>query len=298
MTAASSTALGIDAGGSATRWVVVDAADAVLATGELAPIDGHLFVPEHLAQFRTVAAQLAQATARHAPASVVAGITGLTGDAPEARQAEAILADALGASRVRVEDDLWIGYHAAFAPGAGHVVYAGTGSVGLHIRADGSLLRVGGRGILIDDGGSAFWIGREGLNALYRRIDADEPQGTLGDALFAAIGGSDWNTVRAHVYGGGRTAIAMLALAVAQAADDPAAATILAQAGRELARLARDLVKRVGALPVVLQGRAADLHPSILANMRQAAGDLNIAKHTADAALAAAKLANQQGKRP
>ena len=292
------TALGIDAGGSATRYVVVDAANTVLASGALAPIDGHLFVPEHRARFEAVATQLAQATAAFAPQSIVAGITGLTGDAPEARQAEAIFTTALGATAVRVEDDLWIGYHAAFAPGAGHVVYAGTGSVGLHIRADGSLLRVGGRGILIDDGGSAFWIGREGLNALYRRIDAGDPPGALGEALFAAIGGADWNTVRAHVYSGGRTAVAMLALAVAAAADDPAAATILAQAGRELARLARDLVKRIGPLPVVLQGRAADLHPSILANMRQAAGDLNIAKHTADAALAAAKLANQQGKRP
>ncbi len=292
------TALGIDAGGSATRYVVVDAANTVLASGALAPIDGHLFVPEHRARFEAVAAELAQATAGFAPQSIVAGITGLTGDAPEARQAEAIFATALGATAVRVEDDLWIGYHAAFAPGAGHVVYAGTGSVGLHIRADGSLLRVGGRGILIDDGGSAFWIGREGLNALYRRIDAGDPPGALGEALFAAIGGADWNTVRAHVYSGGRTAVAMLALAVAAAADDPAAATILAQAGRELARLARDLVKRIGPLPVVLQGRAADLHPAILASMRQAVGDLQLTKHTADAALAAAKLANQQGKRP
>jgi len=292
------TALGIDAGGSATRYVVVDDTDTVLATGSLDSIDGHLFVSEHRARFEAVATQLAQATAAFAPQSIVAGITGLTGDAPEARQAEAIFAAALGATTVRVEDDLWIGYHAAFAPGAGHVVYAGTGSVGLHIRADGSLLRVGGRGILIDDGGSAFWIGREGLNALYRRIDAGAPPGALGAALFAAIGGSDWNIVRAHVYSGGRTAVAMLALAVAQAAEDPAAATILTQAGYELARLARDLTARIGVLPVVLQGRAADLHPSILAAMRQASGDLAITKHTADAAFAAAKLANQLGKRP
>ena len=100
------TALGIDAGGSATRYVVVDAANTVLASGALAPIDGHLFVPEHRARFEAVAAELAQATAGFAPQSIVAGITGLTGDAPEARQAEAIFATALGATAVRVEDDL------------------------------------------------------------------------------------------------------------------------------------------------------------------------------------------------
>ena len=287
--------LGIDAGGSATRWALVDDLGALVASGELAPIDGHLFIAEHRVKFETVVAQLAQAVAAFAPASVVAGITGLTGDSAEAREVEAILAAALGTPAVRVEDDLWIGYHAVFAPGEGHVVYAGTGSVGLHIRPDGRLLRVGGRGMLIDDGGSAFWIGREGLNALYRRIDAGTAPGGLGDALFAAIGGTDWNAVRAHVYGGGRNAVAMLARAVAQA-DDPAATAILRQAGRELARLALDLTHRVGPLPVVLQGRAADLHPAILASMRDTAADLDISRRTADAARTAAELAIKYGR--
>ena len=287
--------LGLDAGGSATRWTVVDGDDVVLAAGELASVDGHLFNPANRERFVAMATALAGATALLKPRAVVAGITGLTGDSPEAAAASEILAQALGISSVRVEDDLWIGYHAAFAPGAGHVVYAGTGSVGLHIKTDGSLIRVGGRGMLIDDGGSAFWIGREGLNTVYRRIDAGQAPGALGDALFAAIGGADWNAVRAYVYGGGRNAVAMLAISVA-GADDPGAAAILTLAGRELARLARDLVSRIGVLPVALQGRAASLHPTILASMRDAAPGLDIALHQADAALAAAKLAAGNGR--
>ena len=287
--------LGLDAGGSATRWTVVDRAGVVLGAGELAPVDGHLFNPANRARFVAMAAALADVTAKLAPDGVVAGITGLTGGSPEADTARDILAQALGVSSVLVEDDLWIGYHAAFAPGAGHVVYAGTGSVGLHIKADGNLVRVGGRGMLIDDGGSAFWIGREGLNTLYRRIDAGQAEGSLGAALYAAIGGTDWNAVRAYVYGGGRNAVAMLAMAVA-GADDPGAAAILGQAGRELARLGRDLVARIGVLPVVLQGRAASLHPAILTAMRDAAPGLDITLHQADAALAAAKLAARNGR--
>jgi glucosamine kinase len=287
--------LGLDAGGSATRWTVVDRAGVVLGAGELAPVDGHLFNPANRARFVAMAAALADVTAKLAPDGVVAGITGLTGGSPEADTARDILAQALGVSSVLVEDDLWIGYHAAFAPGAGHVVYAGTGSVGLHIKADGNLVRVGGRGMLIDDGGSAFWIGREGLNTLYRRIDAGQAEGSLGAALYAAIGGTDWNAVRAYVYGGGRNAVAMLAMAVA-VADDPGAAAILGQAGRELARLGRDLVARIGVLPVVLQGRAASLHPAILTAMRDAAPGLDITLHQADAALAAAKLAARNGR--
>jgi glucosamine kinase len=287
--------LGLDAGGSATRWTVVDRAGVVLGAGELAPVDGHLFNPANRARFVAMAAALADVTAKLAPDGVVAGITGLTGGSPEADTARDILAQSLGVSSVLVEDDLWIGYHAAFAPGAGHVVYAGTGSVGLHIKADGNLVRVGGRGMLIDDGGSAFWIGREGLNTLYRRIDAGQAEGSLGAALYAAIGGTDWNAVRAYVYGGGRNAVGMLAMAVA-GADDPGAAAILGLAGRELARLGRDLVARIGVLPVVLQGRAASLHPAILTAMRDAAPGLDITLHQADAALAAAKLAARNGR--
>ena len=287
--------LGLDAGGSATRWAVVDRAGVVQGAGELAPVDGHLFNAANRARFVAMAAALAEVTATLAPDAVVAGITGLTGGSPEADTARDILAQALGIASVRVEDDLWIGYHAAFAPGAGHVVYAGTGSVGLHIKTDGTLVRVGGRGMLIDDGGSAFWIGREGLNTLYRRIDAGQAEGALGAALYAAIGGADWNAVRAYVYGGGRTAVAMLAIAVA-GADDPGASAILAQAGHELARLGRDLVARIGVLPMALQGRAASLHPAILTAMRDAAPGLDITLHQADAALAAAKLAALNGR--
>ena len=287
--------LGLDAGGSATRWTVVDSDGVVLGAGALASVDGHLFNPANRDRFVAMATALADAIVPLTPQTMVAGITGLTGDSPEAAAATEILAQALGISSVQVEDDLWIGYHAAFAPGAGHVVYAGTGSVGLHIKPDGSLIRVGGRGMLIDDGGSAFWIGREGLNTVFRRIDAGQAPGVLGAALFAAIGGADWNAVRAYVYGGGRNAVAMLAMSVA-GVDDPGATAILAQAGRELARLGRDLVSRIGPLPVALQGRAASLHPTILAAMRDAAPGLDIEMHQADAALAAAKLAAGNGR--
>lgn len=284
--------VGIDAGGSATRWVLANG-DATLAAGELPAVNGHLFTPDSRTAFDSFAAALARALP-HPPAFVVAGITGLTGDAPEAALAGDILSAALHVPRARVivQDDLWIGYHAAFVPGEGIVVYAGTGSVGMHIRADGTIERAGGRGILIDDAGSAFWIGRQALDCVFRRIDAAAPRGPLGDALFAAMAAEDWNGVRAHVYGGGRTAVAMLALAVAEAAEaDPDALAILADAGDELARLACVLAARVGRLPVVLLGRAATLHPVIFQRLHAAAPGLDIRLEQADAALAAARLA-------
>lgn len=287
------TGLGIDAGGSATRWALCGADGSVIASGALASVNGHLFAADSRTRFEAFAEALA-ASLPGPPGAVVAGITGLAGDAPEAGLAAEILSAALGVSRaaVIVQDDLWIGYHAAFRPGEGIAVYAGTGSVGMHIRADGTIERAGGRGILIDDAGSAFWIGREALNLLFRRVDSGQAPGPMGAALFAAMGASDWNSIRAHVYGGGRTAVAMLALAVAEAAgEDPAAMALMQGAGRELARLATALVGRVGRLPVVVLGRAAGLHPAILEALLAAAPGLYIRMENADATLAAAGLA-------
>ena len=139
--------LGLDAGGSATRWTLCDAAGAVIAAGELAAVSGHLADPAARRRLEEVALDLRRALAGLArPGAVVAGITGLSAGSAEAAVAAAALASALGlpAGSVRVYEDSWIAYHAVFAPGAGHLVYAGTGSIGLHVRADGSVARVGG----------------------------------------------------------------------------------------------------------------------------------------------------------
>lgn len=291
--------LGIDAGGTAVRWAVCDRHGEPVAGDEAAAVTGHLFLPEARAGFEAFAGELGAAVADLRLGGLVAGITGLTGDSAEAAAARDILSAALrlDPAVIEVQDDLWIGYHAVFKPGQGHVVYSGTGSVGMHIRADGGVLRVGGRGVLIDDGGSAFGIGRAALALVYRRIDRGEDPGALGRALFAAVGGDDWNTMRAHVYGGGRTAVALLARAVAEVTEaDPAALAILRAAGEELAVLARALIAREGTRDVVLLGRAAGLHPEIARAMAAALPDVALRMAVTDAALAAARLACERAR--
>jgi N-acetylglucosamine kinase-like BadF-type ATPase len=288
------TGLGIDGGGSATRWALCNGAGAPLAAGEVPAASGLLFDAGARARLDAAAAALGAALAGlPAPDAVVAGITGLSAGSPEAEFAAAAIAEALGlpAARVRVREDTWIAYHGAFARGEGHMVYAGTGSVGLHVRVDGSTVRVGGRGMLIDDAGSAFWIGREALSMVWRRRDADPNwTSTLARALDAAIGDAGWEATRERVYGGGRGAVALLARAVA-GADDADARALFTRAGAELARLAQVLVARAGRKPVALVGRAAALHPLILSAMRAAAPRLEISRRELDAALAAARLA-------
>jgi N-acetylglucosamine kinase-like BadF-type ATPase len=292
------TGLGLDGGGSATRWALFSATG-LLASGELCGVSGHLHAPGQRDRFATMATGLRAAVAPFEKIdAVVAGITGMSPTIDEARVAASLLASSLDVppARIKMENDVSIAYHAAFAPGAGHLVYAGTGSMGTHIRADGTELRVGGRGMLIDDAGSAFWIGREALNRIFRAQDDDpDAGGALAGAVFAAIGDESWDGARAYIYNSGRDAVAQLARAVAAAAEagDEAALDLLREAGRELARLARALARRAGALPVALLGRAAGLHPVILDSMRAASSPLVVTRLTLDAAATAARLAYQ-----
>ncbi len=284
--------LGIDGGGSATRWALADSSGRIVASGEVPAVSGHLFNAPERERFAAAAGIIAAALPQPAT-DVIAGITGLSATAPAAVEAAAMLAGALGvqADRIAIRDDMWIAYHALFAPGAGHIVYAGTGSIGLHIAADRTTVRVGGRGMLVDDGGSAFWIGRRALDLVWRARDADPGFASpLASALDAAMGGAEWDVQRPYIYGGGRNAVAQLARAVA-AADDSMAREILGTAGGELARLARALVARAGDLPVALVGRAASLHPAVAAGFRAAAPAVRMRLANPDAAVAAARLA-------
>jgi N-acetylglucosamine kinase-like BadF-type ATPase len=287
------TGLGLDAGGSATRWALADAAGTIIAAGEVSAASGHLYGAEERERFERMATALCAAIGANPVQRVVAGITGIAASTPEAALAASVLARALGidAALVQIDDDMWIAYHAAFKPGEGHLVYCGSGSIGVHVAADGSVVRVGGRGMLIDDGGSAFWIGRKALELIWRRIDDDPAaRGKLAEEVFAVIGGESWDASRTYVYGGGRNAVAALAVAVARADDDDARAILFA-AGTELARLAHALVHRAGPRPVALAGRAARLHPAILEGVRAAAPEIDMRLTTIDSAAAAARLA-------
>lgn len=91
------------------------------------------------------------------------------------------------ARRVRVMGDLELARDAAFAGGPGLLLIAGTGSAALAKGAGGRVGRAGGRGPLLGDEGSAFWIGRRWLDGgpdsaalrLARRPDAVEKVAAL-----------------------------------------------------------------------------------------------------------------------
>ncbi len=267
---ASRVGLGIDAGGSATRWVLRrDGDEQPLASGEVGPASGHLFDPavreRSLASFARLITDVSK-VAR--PDCIAAGVTGLGAGTPPAMTYAGVLSEGLGTPPVAIAigDDMWIAYRALFAPGEGGLVYAGTGSVGYAIGKDGLALKVGGYGILIDDAGSGFWIAREAIRRILRARDEDPvAQSVLADLLYERVGGSGWPIIREAVYGSDRGAIAALAPVVARASDagDATAVAILSEAGVELARIGAVLARRGGFSQLALMGGAVGLHPVI-----------------------------------
>ncbi len=264
--------LGVDAGGTETRWALADSRGKIIAEGQ---VPGFSAIQVNDREVSFVAATL-EALARDVlavgrPARVHAGLTGFGSGGERLRS---LIASPLGLAiaDVNVGSDMETAYLDLFAPGEGYVVYAGTGSVAVFVDAQGELHRAGGRGTTIDDAGGGYWIAREALRAVWRAED-EHPgswrESPLATELFALIGGADYSFTRRYVYEGTRGDIGRLALAVVSAAGrDETAEAILCAAGGELARLARAMIGRYGMRPVVLSGRAAGMHPLIANAMR------------------------------
>jgi len=311
--------LGLDAGGTQTRWALADATGLLRGEGAVAGLSALLLGSESgraaLSQtLAEIAAALGAHTAHTAPGEsgaigvkgVVAGVTGFGDEHRAALHAHLAAAFGMHESAVRSMSDIELACKAAFPADDGIVVYAGTGSIAALIDASGTLQRAGGRGGVIDDAGGGHWIAREALCQVWRA--EDEAPGAwrasaLAQRVFDAIGGSDWAATRQWVYGASRGELGLLARAVAAAADDdPAALAILQQAGRELARLGHAMRQRCGPLPLALAGRVFDLHPVIEDSLRVALDDsdrtllplavqrLHLQAHHTAAVLAAAQV--------
>ncbi|MBF6593720.1 MAG: ATPase [Thermaceae bacterium] len=286
--------LGIDGGASSTKWVVMNDKGICVAEGQSDPLTGHLLEMKTRSQAFDALEKIVRQATHYDPAAVVAGVSGLDAGSVEAEQVHVYLQGTLRMAYTQVEvyNDMDLNYRANFAPGAGIVVYAGTGSVAYHIAQNGSVVRAGGHGYLIGDEGGGFWIGKTALRQVVRWRDegSDDLQRPLARLLYEQIGGSDWSGVRAYVYGGGRQAVAALAPSVGQAAlaGDEAAKTILLEAGLELASLAQTLLRRLGQLPVVLCGGALRISPLI---QQSAQSQVEMTLSSASSAETAARMA-------
>lgn len=281
--------LGIDMGGTASRWVWLGP-DGAQVRGTAPGATAMVYDEARRAAFTGALAAI-RAALPGRPRAAHLGLTGAGFNRDPALNALAALALGLPPDRVSHWNDVELAHRAVFPGGTGHLVLSGTGAVGIGVTARGRAV-VGGRGVVLDDRGSAAWIAVQALQAVYARLDATG--GTAGvERLAEALGVADWDATRGRVYGD-RGALGLMARQVAAAAAGgcPVAADILSRAGAELAAMAGQLRDRLGPAPLAFVGGALRLDAAIPAALRAAWPDAGFPNP--DSALAAALHAKDE----
>ena len=248
--------LGVDGGGTKTRFALIDAAGTLLAQTQLGTayhpqvgLDGVRHILEE--GIAIVLAPLQRG--REDIAQAFFGLPAYGEDRRATAALDLIPGQVLGHQRYACDNDMVCGWAGSLACADGINIIAGTGSRG-YGRRGAAAARAGGWGEAFGDEGSAHWIATQGLNAFSRMSDGRLPRGPLHAILRAHFGLDDDLDLCAHVYGEGvgtRGDIARLSVQVAQAADasDAVAIGIFQQAGEELARIAQALRVLLGFEP-------------------------------------------------
>lgn len=110
------------------------------------------------------------------PEALCVGASGLGGN--ERAQRLLAVVQSVGISRVFAAHDSVSSYLGSVGFSDGVVIAAGTGTVALAVGPEG-VARIDGWGHLLGDAGSAYWIGRRGLEAALRGSDGRGPETEL-----------------------------------------------------------------------------------------------------------------------
>jgi N-acetylglucosamine kinase-like BadF-type ATPase len=246
--------VGVDGGGTKTAAVVADADERLAGRGMAGPANARSAGAEaasgEIARAVSAALQAAGASLAHVDAICLclAGFdTEL--DLPVPREAMRLLSYDGPAI---FENDVVGAWAGATGAGPGVVVIAGTGSTALGMNTRGTFWRTGGWDYVLDDEGSAYAIGLEGIRTAIRVLDGRaEPSATarLPLALHDAYGVEDAAALRRVWDSGvlGKLEIAAFATYVARAArqEDAAARQILIEAAHALGASATAVIRQL-----------------------------------------------------
>ena len=237
--------LGVDGGGTKTRFALIDQHGSLLAEAQLGTtyhpqvgLDGVRMVLARGIGEILDAASVSAADIRHA----FFGMPAYGEDSSMASCLRALPESILGHDRYTCDNDMVCGWAGSLGCADGINIVAGTGSIG-YGRRKGRGARAGGWGEAFSDEGSAYWIAIRGLNKYSRMSDGRLPKGPLYAMFNEALRLQSDLDICTHVYGEGassRGELAQLSQVVARAAQagDAEAIGIFAQAGEELARIA------------------------------------------------------------
>jgi len=236
------TFLGVDGGGTKTRFLLIDESGSVRAS--------HLEGPAYYLEIgldglrdllaRGIAHTLRQGQVRAEDLSYAfLGLPAYGEDGKLLPALDAAPLEALPHRRYRCDNDMVCGWAGALAGGDGINIVSGTGSIAYGEYA-GRSARAGGWGELFSDEGSSYWLAREGLRLFSRMSDGRQPRGPLYKHVRRHFGLESDLDLCAAIYGKNiaeRSQFAQLSKVVtAAAADgDRAALGLFQRAARELA---------------------------------------------------------------
>jgi glucosamine kinase len=244
--------LGIDGGGSKTTCLVGDE-NSILGRGASAGSNLVRVGEARARESLSSAVGQACAAAGITPAEIARACVGVAGARhPHVRDVVGRVLLELVPAHTEVVGDAVIALEAAFGPGPGVIVIAGTGSVAYARNVAGQTAHAGGWGFAISDEGSGHWIGRTAVSGVMRaydegRAEADARNAPLPAGIMRTWGvGTHAQLVLAANATPARD-FAGLFPAVLRAADagDGLARDVLARAGAELAGLAKIAIRKL-----------------------------------------------------
>ena len=238
------TFLGIDGGGTKTRFVLITEHGQILASH----LEGSAYYLEiGLDRTREMLARGIRQTLRQSDVSesnlsyAFIGLPAYGEDYALLEVLDALPSDVLPSGKFKCGNDMICGWAGALGGADGISVVSGTGSIAYGEYA-GRTARAGGWGELFSDEGSSYWLAREGLRVFSRMSDGRTARGPLYECIRRHFNLERDLDLCAAVYGSDsaqRSDIAQLSQLVAAAAaeGDSAAQGLIEEAAQELAEL-------------------------------------------------------------
>ena len=264
--------LAIDAGGTSTRALVVDGSGRCLGFGRSGSGNPISSGTELAAASLAGSGLAALTTAGVAPGDVAVVLLAVAGAGTGAHRDELVgrLADAGLTVPPVFASDLLATFCAGTHLTSGYAVIAGTGAAAIRIE-DGQQVGVAdGLGWLLGDEGSGFWIGQRVARAALADLDGRGPATSMTAALWArldvAAGLSPRKAAEAvtrSLYEVRPVRLADLAVLAFEAAGDPVADAIVADAAQGLATSLRAVTTSGVDGPVVLGGGVLGRSPAL-----------------------------------
>jgi glucosamine kinase len=238
--------LGIDGGGTKTRCILGDE-NSELGRGSSSTCKIQRVGEACARDSLSAAVHEACVQAGISPRKIARTCAGVSGAGrPEIAALMRELVASVVGGEIEIVGDIEIAFEDAFGQEPGVLVNAGTGAFAYGRNSEAKIARAGGWGYLVSDEGSGWWVGLEAARLALRAKDRGENPGLLGE-LADALGAENFDNFIVTLNANPSPDFSKLFPVVLSAAEcaDALARGVLDRGGRELARMAEAVVRRL-----------------------------------------------------